>query len=313
MISSTLLLGNGLNRTLPDGISWNALLKRLGDLGDSKSRDQIPSPILFEQIAAQKGALPHLRQSDMFKALKQSAAELIREKYGHPSKLHIKFADIPFDNIITTNFDECFENAFSNRELLLNPGQSRNILKPVMAVDGKPLYYAHGTVKWPKTICLGYEHYIALVTKIRNELYPKKDDDESDDRSHIIDVIQHKTKQSIWPELLFTSNVYIVGFDLGFSEIDFWWLLALRSAMFASNNRMDRYANQVKYYYVHTGDSASSVKISTLQSLGVEVKLVDADDYPTGYKEIAADITSDIDKHKPRRILTDNERSAGLS
>ena len=299
MTSNTLLLGNGLNRTLPHGISWNALLRQLGDTSDPSSRDLIPSPILFEQIAAQKGVLPHFRNSDMFKKLKDDAARLIHDRFSKPGPLHKQFAELPFDNIITTNFDECFENSFEVRErTLVNPGKSRNILKPVMLVGGKPLYYAHGTIKWPKTICLGYEHYISLITKIRNELYPKKDGDDRDNLSHLIDIILQKAQQTIWPELLFSSNVYIVGFDLGFSEIDFWWLLALRSALFAPNSHMDQYANQLKYYYIGTDNSASAVKNCTLQSLGVEIRFISTGDYSEGYRLIADDINAEINKKK---------------
>lgn len=303
MTNSTLLLGNGLNRTLPNGISWNALLRQLGDISDPKSRDQIPSPILFEQIAARKGTLPHLRNNDMFKKLKVDAAKLIQEKYAEPGYLHKQFAKIPFDNIITTNYDECFENAYEDREKsIVNPGQSRNILESVMTVDGKPLYYAHGTIKWPKTICLGYEHYISLITKIRNELYPKNSNDDRENQSHLINILKRNIKQTIWPELLFTSNVYIVGFDLGFSEIDFWWLLALRSALFALNNHVSQYANQIKYYFIDSDNTNSTAKLNTLQSLGVDVVVKPTDDYSKGYQEIAKDILDDIERNQLEHI-----------
>lgn len=126
--SNALLLGNGLNRTINDGISWAELLGRLDGSLVLDNNDQAPFPLLFERIAARRGLRPDQRTSDAFKKLKYEVAEEIASHLEEPADLHRLFASLPFDCFITTNYDTCFENSFMDRELLLkNPGSTRNI------------------------------------------------------------------------------------------------------------------------------------------------------------------------------------------
>lgn len=288
--SNALLLGNGLNRTINDGISWAELLGRLDGSLVLDNNDQAPFPLLFERIAARRGLRPDQRTSNAFKKLKYEVAEEIASHLEEPADLHRLFASLPFDCFITTNYDTCFENSFMDRELLLkNPGSTRNILKPVINANKKPLYYAHGCVKWTNTMCLGYEHYISLITKIKNEIYPKNAKDEHEDWSHLVALAQGTTPAELWPELLITSNIYIVGLGLEYSEIDLWWLLSLRSSLFAECNHLSSYVNTVTYYEVMLESQipSESSRLQMMGDLGVEVQRIRAASYEEGYRKIA--------------------------
>lgn len=55
MNRKTLFLGNGLNRTLDGGISWPALVRKLGSQEPKGSN--VPFPIEFEQLPTRRGCL----------------------------------------------------------------------------------------------------------------------------------------------------------------------------------------------------------------------------------------------------------------
>lgn len=55
MNQKTLFLGNGLNRTLKDDISWAELMRKLGSQESEGSN--VPFSIEFEQLAARRGCL----------------------------------------------------------------------------------------------------------------------------------------------------------------------------------------------------------------------------------------------------------------
>ena len=73
----TLLLGNGLNRTLDNGISWEDLLTQLGATNDEVHGHSVPFPMLFEQLAARRGVMPSARGRNAYKELKHEVAQSI--------------------------------------------------------------------------------------------------------------------------------------------------------------------------------------------------------------------------------------------
>lgn len=131
-----------------------------------------------------------------------------------------------------------------------------------------------------------------LLQKNRNTFFTDIEDETKENLTAIIKGTAAST--GTWPELLFTTNVAIVGLELDYSEIDLWWLLAQRAAIFASFRQLARFENSITYYYVDRSPMKNSSsfrgRMHALEALGVYVQPVSADDYPSGYKKIAEKI-----------------------
>lgn len=288
MREKSLLLGNGINRTLDSSVSWAELMKKLGSTATEE--DEIPYPIDFEQIAADKGGMVGNRSSDAYKQLRENMSSIIEGINKSPAgEAHQAFRSLGMSNVITTNYDSIFESMFICNQLVSNPGGYKNILAPVSEGDGVYFYHAHGLGKWKNTLCLSHEHYISLITKIRNLFFTDSDDENKENLTEIIKGENATTRT--WPELLFTTDVAIVGLELDYSEIDFWWLLAQRAAIFAPCHNLTEFENSIVYYYVDCpmAQKSSSFygRMNALKALGVSAQSVDAKDFPSGYKKMA--------------------------
>lgn len=288
MREKTLLLGNGLNRTLDNSVSWSELMKKLGSTAAEK--DEIPFPIDFEQIAAHQGGMVGNRSNDAYRQLRERMSNIVDDiDEATVGKVHQAFRELDISNVITTNYDSLFESMFDCDPLISNPGGYKNILTPISKSHGVNYYHAHGVGKWRSTLCLSHEHYISLITKIRNTFFTDSKDEKKESLTGIIKGEVAPTKT--WPELLFTTDVAIVGFELDYSEIDFWWLLAQRAAIFAPCHNLARFENSIEYYYVDCPAAQKSSpfygRMHALEALGVVVRSVKANDYPSGYKKIA--------------------------
>ncbi len=283
----TLLLGNGLNRTLKDGFSWAEMMGRLG----SKHSDEesVPFPIQFEEIAASRGCMIGRRGSDPYMELREEISRMIGNFEPKPGKAHLAFSNIKVNNVITTNYDSVFEAVYGAERVKGNPGSSRNVLDPIYGADGISFYHAHGLASWKNTLCLGHEHYASLISKIRKEFFSEGDDDKF--RENLTSLAKGERKpKGIWPELLFTSDVAIVGLGLDYCEIDLWWLLSMRAALFSPNRKMSEYENRIVYYQVDSGKNKSlydQEKSAVLESLGVEVVAISGDGYVSAYEKMA--------------------------
>ena len=291
MTSKTLLLGNGLNRTLETGFSWANLMARLGSVEPEDA--DMPFPIEFEQIASKRGCTIGKRREDPYKQLRAEIAEYVSEMGKQPGDMHLKYAKLPFDHMVTTNYDQIFESAFTNMESCIsNPGSPRNVLGPIYKSGHVDFYHAHGIDKWKGTLCLGHEHYASLIGKIRTEFYPGGEDKNEQKNDYLMDLIKSKAPgKGIWPEYLLTNDVAIVGFEMGYSESDFWWLLALRTALFSPCNDIAEYKNRIVYYKPEISKPLLSVKdscrLKAMEALGVVVERVSASDYKEAYDRIA--------------------------
>ena len=288
----TLLLGNGLNRTLDSSISWGDLMRRLGS--EEPAGADVPYPIAFEQLAAQKGNMIGKRGTDPYKELRDEIKDFILSAEMHPSPIHYEFATLPFNHMVTTNYDCVFESTYQNLDnCISNIGGTRNILGPIFKIDGVDFYHAHGISKYSRTLCLGHEHYAALIGRIRETFYPSG----NEGNDYLKKLIQDTScRTGIWPEYLLTTDVAIVGFEMDYSESDFWWLLALRAALFAPCNGMSNYENRITYYRPqvtgskHQPSVKDNCRFDAMRALGVTVQDVSGDNYIDVYKHIVNEI-----------------------
>lgn len=289
MKRKTLFLGNGLNRTLKGGVSWSELMRKLGSQEPEGSN--VPFPIEFEQLAARRGCLVGKRHVDPYKDLRNMIVEEVSNEQCSSDSVHRCFCDLPFDHMVTTNYDRIFDNQYKLEAIVSNPGYSRNILGPIYRSGNRDFYHAHGIDKWKNTLCLGHEHYAALIGKIRKEFYPNEDAG----NALLVDLVTgQKEPLNIWPELFLTNDVAIVGFGLDYCESDIWWLLALRAALFAPCKSLDAYANEITYFKAQIKGRSSGLqetcRLNALASLGVTVSVIEDSDYEGAYRQIAEEL-----------------------
>ena len=111
-------------------------------------------------------------------------------------------------------------------------------------------YHMHGINVVPRSVCLGYEHYVRIISKLRDKICCDSK------HNRLIDFIKGDYCKSINPTYLarfFDSDVYIVGLGLNEEEIDLWWILCYRAYLYFSDLEGTRefIKNKIVYYDVH--------------------------------------------------------------
>ena len=309
-MKSTLLFGNGFNLLNNQNISWEELIQRATDSIGEGDMSNIPLPILAEVYASKAGNMIGGRTKDSYKEFKTMIKNSIDGADLQPNVTHRLFRSLPFDYFITTNYDDCFERSKDGyEESFKNTGGYRYLTKKIGDLEHKPIFHAHGHQKWANTICVNYEHYMGLIGKLREELYPSEVSE--DNRLDILKslVKDERKPKNNWAELFFLTDVYIVGLGLDYSESDLWWLLALRAALFSHSNELDEYANNIHYFVIDTNQSEDQSKNQSedsqkedrgknaaLEYLGVQVRHIEAKKYKEGYEKIAGEIKKQIEQ-----------------
>lgn len=116
-------------------------------------------------------------------------------------------------------------------------------------INGIDFFHAHGCIIAPTTICLGYEHYMGTIEKIRNDINRAPKDIGCKNIAAILKGIIEPA--NTWAEKFYTSDVHIIGFGLYECEADFWWLLTHRASMYYANEGgQDLIRNTIMYYDV---------------------------------------------------------------
>lgn len=253
----TLVLGNGLSMVMTDNaLSWGDLLDKISVDAQSGRRkpwpfEEIPSPLDFEQIAAK---IPNavLRGSDPYEYLQGKVSKHLPK---HPallaSSLPTKLADTSPDCIVTTNYDEVYEDAIGSAlpSSLYVPSASYRSTRQRkqwefetarFELAGEPktirFFHPHGTLSKKRTICLGYHQYLDLVGEISRDINLgawRVPGTRLDMRYSRLELVMRGIlrERGTWYERLFVDDVDIVGLGLSYAEYDFWWLLTKRAQL----------------------------------------------------------------------------------
>lgn len=295
---NSILIGNGLNRCLSNGISWSDLLKTIAMNYKVNHNAEISFPMEFENIANQI-----LRKETYFKGdkiyteLKEEIVNLLNHLDDNIDlDLHKQFTNLPVNSIFTTNYDylleksadENFSKSLYYRRNIV--GNNKYNLNQKINVGNKCFYHIHGEMWYPKTICLGYEHYAGTLQHLRNALSSSKNGVPK------ISLAMQNPNQTtnVWAERFFKDNIYIVGLGLSDSEIDLWWLLTYRAYLYYSNRAsIQKYIkNRIVYYDI--GDEPN-IKLSfTLENQHVEYRFIKSKDYKKAYYDICNKINNEI-------------------
>lgn len=254
-MDNALLIGNGLNQCLDDGLPWGNLLEKIGnEFGISINKD-IPFPLEFERLIN-----IHLQKDpndtiNIYNRVKNKVAEDISKVKLSNNAIHRELKSTSINSIITTNYDILLEQVFdSTFTPYVNKGvagnQTKYLTNSVGSIDGLEFYHAHGCVSAPQTICLGYEHYMGMVEKIRPEINGKKKGTTTRAISKVL--LQEVAPQNTWEEHFYTNNIGIIGLGMDTCELDLWWLLTHRASMYYANidGMRDYIRNNIVYYDV---------------------------------------------------------------
>lgn len=317
-----LLIGNGLNRINNNSIKWDDLIKLPIEHYGCQGYVDIPRmsyPLKFEYIVnfINENKNPGKGTESLYREIKQLIIDKLNsETEGKMLDKDIRdlLLDIKPSSIITTNYDTQLEKVFAskgkyykyNDTLIKKMNSSAHpeqelVLTKTATLRNVDFYHMHGINVAPRTVCLGYEHYVRIIAKLRERM--------GCDRKHnkLISTLKGAYHKSVNPTYLvrfFDSNVFIIGLGLNEDEIDLWWILCYRAYLYFSNIEDSRpfINNMIVYYDIHSGkvtsdgysyeDDYLAQKKALFKYLNIEYKevIVENNDYKSAYIKALNDI-----------------------
>ena len=295
-IETTIFFGNGVNLLSAEGKSWDDILRRLSI---NQVIPSIPNTLKYESIV-----LPQETYTDGYEGVEITEdgvpdiflvdTELfIKEKLANeltkssPSDFYNKLASIKADNYITTNYEHFICDSLLKHGCKKGGGynEPKRRLKPHFTLerDGKPvrIWNIHGAVEDEESILLGLYEYSKYVTDIDDVLKPIEQESLNIDKSS-------------WPYVMLHSDVHMLGFGLGYEEIDIWYVLTFRKRLIRKG--IIPRNNFLYYSLVHGHEDTPQMEL--LKTLDVDVILISLDEsecaYGKAYNEIYKRIRAQV-------------------
>ena len=247
-MEQSLFVGNGLNRCLDHSISWDSLLQELSlRLGVEYNRN-ITMPMEYERlINAYLAANPEQTDVVYLESKKQIAERLLSVRLPDRA-LHREITGLRLNAVITTNYDHLLEQIYNPE--YKDIGDTRKYLPEATSVQqGVKFYHPHGIASRHHSLCLGFEHYMGIVERIRKDLNTREKNEA--DKMRIKQVLYgEKERTDTWYERFYTSDLAIIGFGLTDCETDIWWLITHRAYLYYSNycEFRSRLKNKIVYF-----------------------------------------------------------------
>jgi hypothetical protein len=288
MRKNVILLGNGINDVV-NSYKWKDLINDLIlylDLKDMHVDDKKSFPLFYEEM--------YLTNLKTKRVLESNIKSFIAEKVKifRPIDLHERITSLGLSDILTTNYDMVIENSKSN-QILSNMGIVKESLYSVfryMTIGKTKVWHIHGEVNFPNSILLGYEHYSGQLQHIRNYVVSGTGNEyRNKNFTALIKLIKDgKVENNSWLDLFFTSNIYIVGLSLDFSETDLWWLLTYRARKKLEGKSLIN--NSITYYYPKEYEKSSQSKLEMLVADQIIVKPIGLKHGINYYEKVLDDI-----------------------
>lgn len=269
----SVLIGNGFNRIDNNQPSWEAVLTEIAcEVGDPKIVDLYehkPETLIFEQLAFADGKS---NKEDVIKA--KLAEKMIEQR---PNHLHEKAINSEFRHILTTNYDYNFENsvAGNNSEITKSGSrENRYSLFRKHQVNRTSIWHIHGEVRSPKTIMLGYEHYVGSLQNLRAYMTADRSLSKSAKISQFKlgnKAFDDGSKDYSWVDVFLRDNIHIIGLSLDYTEADLWWAITYKQKL---RTRQKFELGRTIYHYMPAcrkdDPRKLEAKLEVLRSLGVE-------------------------------------------
>lgn len=282
-MDNCLLIGNGLNRCLDSGIPWGNLLKEIAEERAVDYCPDISMPLEFERIVNNCLKKEKKPTNNIYMEIKKAVSDKIRFAKITGDTPHNELKKLPIQSIITTNYDTLLEQVFDKNYVIENiPSGTKYLTKETTTIQSIKFYHPHGIALYPKTICLGYEHYIGITQKLRGEINTTK---KNVGKKNIYSLLAGNAESiNIWGKLFYTSNIGIIGLGLYDCEVDLWWLLTHRASLYYSDYEgiRDLLKNRIVYYSVvdditKVDDFEEKQRLSAIKSQHYKKKLLEGE------------------------------------
>ena len=299
-MKKTLFFGNGLNRCSKTSKSWDEILKEIK--GISILLSGVSNTLQYEDIYLNLNYedKPKLQKKKSIEwQMKKSLADEIDKTNGNV--LFSVIAKMDFDNYITTNYDHLLEKQLVMDVFSLDEKDDHETLYSIMRKKVyskgeiiKTIWNIHGDIKYPQSMMLGYDHYCGALGKVTSFVKGNYTNTTSNKKIDSMPKRMEIKDKSIisWIDLMFTTDVYIVGFGMDFSEQDIWWILNKRQR-FIKEGKINS-ENKIFYFNIDNKD-----KKEILESFGVTVKNSEKpkdDDWTKCYEQILDSISKSYKK-----------------
>lgn len=299
-LPTSLLFGNGLNQLSDNPVSWKSLLETIKGSHPFVSK-HLPNTMIYERAVLEKPLVDHDVLGNESAVKKEIAAMMLKmptnEFYG-------QLFDLGLDHYLTTNYDYAFkkailerDDAYSDRDLSSEDVYSVRRRTEIWK-GGKEvckIWNVHGEISYPTTIMLGLDHYCGSVGKI--DAYVKGNYTFQQDKKPVnVHRITDKLKGRAawdghsWVELVFNTDMHILGLSLDYSEIDLWWILNRRARIMKSRDKGFALDNRVFYY----STSLDAEKRDLLKAMNIEVVESDHPKSKAGWENHYRDIIQRI-------------------
>jgi len=297
---NVLFIGNGLNRCLTNAVSWDAILKELVRKLDIPGVAQDEATLEFERILNEALILDENRNADIYKSVKMDIARQLQMYKLPENSLHHKYISLPMDCFLTTNYDYTLEAAIdcslNYRHIKSGSSEKKFSLYRKQKIKDQCIYHIHGESKAPASICLGFEHYVGILGKLKSVLFEHQKGLKD---FTLLNVIRREIEPTgCYAEFFFTHNIFIVGWALDKTEIDVWWILVYRAFLMNTNYKgINKWLDNKIYFYCFQDSGGCNNKMnSMLHSLNVEMVEIPVRhmDYVSAYDSIFEDISSRI-------------------
>lgn len=308
---SAILLGNGLNRCLDNYPSWDDLLRAISKTLFSNLGPKVNSLLKFDAMVCEamseydeKTANSRLHK-ELLKLDTPGAAIINSELYSSLLNAKVK-------TVLTTNYDYNLERALTQGSTSplrgeeikrLYTTETRASDKRHSLIGDIEIHHIHGEFDYENSICLGITKYIDNLAKTMELLSNAKTSTGPTNLRRLIDSSVFASKdcwKKTWAELLFNSDIYIVGLGLSSDELDIWWLLMRRAQLLADPNLKEMITNRIIYFpLVNDG---SDFDTSPFEALHVDTKRCQVSD--GGWRQAYESIWSEIG------CLEDQKRNA---
>ena len=279
-MQTTIFYGNGIN-LLGKGESWDSILL---DLSEGKILPPIGSNTLkYEYVVLNKekyvtrpfgsdfgvtftvdGVLELESANVEYDIIKKKLADRLSRNKHSDFPFYEKLAHLQADNYITTNYESYIKDYFVDKGYKIREPINPCIRERAHYTMSRRnriirLWNIHGSIDYHESIMLGLFEYCDYVRGFKTLL--------KEDYS--------------WLNVMINSNVFILGFGLGYEEIDLWYFLVSRKRLFHDRKES---ANKIVYYAIEDKNYDIG-KMKMLEALDVEVDLIPFDWSENAYQK----------------------------
>ncbi len=254
-MKDSLLIGNGLNRCLEGGVSWGNLLDGLTQEYGVAYNPGISMPLEYERIVNVALSKMKSPSKDFYDETKRYVVDAIGDPLLPEEAIHRKIAALAPGAVFTTNYDFLIEQAFNSAYTASDArhhNSTKYLMNPTATLFGTDFYHIHGDVKKEATICLGYEHYMGLLNRLRTNINTNKGAGKHRIQKAILQKLAEGDALVEWGDRFYADNIGILGLALDENEFDLWWLLTHRASLYYANIEGGRklIKNEIVYFDV---------------------------------------------------------------